>query len=106
MNRSQPQALERSERTLASYRAILFLEAKSATQLGIAASNSRIRLASQIDGGGHERGMRSGTLPVHQIVGLGKAAELALEDLQSGHIGIRCDPTETVRALSLGTVHT
>ena len=42
----------------------------------------RIRLASQIDGGGHERGMRSGTLPVHQIVGLGKAAELAQEDLE------------------------
>ena len=52
----------------------------------------RIRLASQIDGGGHERGMRSGTLPVHQIVGLGKAAELAQEDLQNGHI-------EKIRAL-------
>jgi cysteine desulfurase len=46
----------------------------------------RIRLESQIDGGGHERGMRSGTLPVHQIVGLGKAAELAKLDLTEGHI--------------------
>jgi len=46
----------------------------------------RIRLEAQIDGGGHERGMRSGTLPVHQIVGLGKAAELAAEDLENGHI--------------------
>ena len=36
--------------------------------------------------------MRSGTLPVHQIVGLGKAAELAQEDLQNGHI-------EKIRAL-------
>ena len=35
----------------------------------------RIRLEALIDGGGHERGMRSGTLPVHQIVGLGKAAD-------------------------------
>ena len=52
----------------------------------------RIRLTSQIDGGGHERGMRSGTLPVHQIVGLGKAAELAKQDLDDGHI-------EKVRAL-------
>ena len=36
----------------------------------------RVRLAPLLHGGGHERGMRSGTLPVHQIVGLGKAAEL------------------------------
>jgi cysteine desulfurase len=46
----------------------------------------RIRLEALIDGGGHERGMRSGTLPVHQIVGLGKAAELAKKDLDEGHI--------------------
>lgn len=46
----------------------------------------RIRLEALIDGGGHERGMRSGTLPVHQIVGLGKAAELAKKDLDGGHI--------------------
>lgn len=35
-----------------------------------------IGLKSQIHGGGHERGMRSGTLPTHQIVGIGEAAEL------------------------------
>jgi cysteine desulfurase len=38
--------------------------------------NPRVRLVSQIDGGGHERGMRSGTLPVPLAVALGKAAEL------------------------------
>ncbi|MED5372617.1 MAG: IscS subfamily cysteine desulfurase [Myxococcota bacterium] len=46
----------------------------------------RIRIEPIIHGGGHERGLRSGTLPVHQIVGLGKAAELAAEDLVNGEI--------------------
>ncbi|MFT4976906.1 MAG: cysteine desulfurase [Myxococcota bacterium] len=46
----------------------------------------RIRISPIIDGGGHERGMRSGTLPVHQIVGLGKAAVYAREDVESGEI--------------------
>jgi cysteine desulfurase len=39
----------------------------------------RIRLESQMHGGGHERGMRSGTLPTHQIVGMGEAARVAKE---------------------------
>ena len=38
--------------------------------------NPRVRIAAQMDGGGHERGMRSGTLPVPLIVGFGKACEL------------------------------
>lgn len=38
-----------------------------------------VRIASQIHGGGHERGMRSGTLPTHQIAGMGKAFEVAAE---------------------------
>ncbi|MDG1479908.1 MAG: IscS subfamily cysteine desulfurase [Myxococcota bacterium] len=46
----------------------------------------RIRLSPMIDGGGHERGMRSGTLAVHQIVGLGKSALYAKEDLDTGKI--------------------
>ena len=46
----------------------------------------RIRISPMIEGGGHERGMRSGTLAVHQIVGLGKAALYAKEDLDTGKI--------------------
>ncbi|PXF62632.1 IscS subfamily cysteine desulfurase [Kangiella spongicola] len=41
----------------------------------------RVRLEAQIHGGGHERGMRSGTLPTHQIVGMGEAARIAMEDM-------------------------
>ena len=41
----------------------------------------RVRIDPMIDGGGHERGMRSGTLPVPMIVGFGKAAELAKAEM-------------------------
>ena len=41
----------------------------------------RVRLLAQMHGGGHERGMRSGTLATHQIVGLGEAAERASQQL-------------------------
>ncbi|ANF17286.1 cysteine desulfurase [Buchnera aphidicola (Schlechtendalia chinensis)] len=41
----------------------------------------RVRLSAQIHGGGHERGMRSGTLPVHQIVGMGIACKLAKKNI-------------------------
>jgi cysteine desulfurase len=43
----------------------------------------RVLLEAQMHGGGHERGMRSGTLATHQIVGLGEAARLAMESMQA-----------------------
>jgi cysteine desulfurase len=45
--------------------------------------NPRVQIAAQIDGGGHERGMRSGTLNVPGIVGLGKACEIAMQEMDS-----------------------
>ncbi|MBD2858275.1 IscS subfamily cysteine desulfurase [Spongiibacter sp. KMU-158] len=42
----------------------------------------RVRLEAQMHGGGHERGMRSGTLPTHQIVGMGEAAEICRLEME------------------------
>jgi cysteine desulfurase len=45
--------------------------------------NPRVKVTAQMDGGGHERGMRSGTLNVTGIVGFGKAAELAMQEMEA-----------------------
>jgi len=49
----------------------------------------RVRIEAQMHGGGHERGMRSGTLPTHQIVGMGEAFRLAREGMASENVRIR-----------------
>lgn len=49
----------------------------------------RVRLEAQMHGGGHERGMRSGTLPVHQIVGMGEAYRIAKEEMAEDMARIR-----------------
>jgi cysteine desulfurase len=49
----------------------------------------RVRIEAQMHGGGHERGMRSGTLPTHQIVGMGEAFRLARLEMASDNERIR-----------------
>ena len=53
---------------------------KGVGALWVRRSKPRVRLVAQMDGGGHERGMRSGTLNVSSIVGFAKAATLAMEE--------------------------
>ena len=49
----------------------------------------RVRLEAQMHGGGHERGMRSGTLATHQIVGMGEAFRIAREEMASERVRIK-----------------
>lgn len=49
----------------------------------------RVRLEAQMHGGGHERGMRSGTLPTHQIVGMGEAFRIAKAEMAEENVRIK-----------------
>lgn len=55
---------------------------KGVGALYVSRKNPRVKVTAQMDGGGHERGMRSGTLNVPGIVGFGRAAELALQEME------------------------
>jgi len=60
----------------------------------------RVRLEAQMHGGGHERGMRSGTLPVHQIVGMGEAFRIAREEMGAENERIRALHNRLIQGLS------
>ncbi len=65
-----------------------------------------VRLVPLIHGGGHERGMRSGTLPTHQIVGMGLASELVGDCMEAEHERISALKQRLWRGLeSIGGVH-
>ncbi len=49
----------------------------------------RVRIEAQMHGGGHERGLRSGTLPTHQIVGMGEAFRIARLEMETENVRIR-----------------
>ena len=60
----------------------------------------RVRIEAQMHGGGHERGMRSGTLPTHQIVGMGEAFRLAQVEMGTESERIRMLQQRLIRGLS------
>jgi len=64
---------------------------KGVGMLYVRRKNPRVKVTAQMDGGGHERGMRSGTINVTGAVGLGKACEIAMQEM----------PTESVRLAKL-----
>ena len=60
----------------------------------------RVRIEAQIHGGGHERGFRSGTLPTHQIVGMGEAFRIAREEMATENERIRMLRDALLRGLT------
>src|SRR5438477_6563428 len=62
---------------------------KGVGALYVRRKDPRVKLTAQMDGGGHEKGMRSGTLNVPGIVGFGKACEISMEEMQQDAIRMK-----------------
>jgi cysteine desulfurase len=79
---------------------------KGVGALYVRRKNPRVKIVAQIDGGGHERGMRSGTLNVPGIVGFGKAAEICKNEIGKDalHLTLLRDKLENT-LLKLGDVY-
>jgi cysteine desulfurase len=81
--------VERMNVDLASLTAHKMYGPKGVGALYVRRSKPRVRLVAEMDGGGHERGMRSGTLNVPAIVGFGRAAELCLLERDTESVRVR-----------------
>jgi len=84
-----PVDVQRDGIDILSMSAHKFYGPKGVGALYVRRKNPRVQLSAIIDGGGHERGMRSGTLNVPGIVGFGKAAELACDEMAAESARLR-----------------
>jgi cysteine desulfurase len=88
---------------LASISAHKMYGPKGVGALYVRRSKPRVRIVAEVDGGGHERGSRSGTLNVPGIVGFGKAAELALKEWKDDAVRVHA-LRERLRAKLFGAL--
>ncbi len=92
---------------LLSFTAHMIYGPKGVGALYVRRKNPRVRIAPMIDGGGHERGMRSGTVPVPLVVGFGKAAEICREVMaeESARLKLLRDKLQDKILSSMGEVY-
>jgi cysteine desulfurase len=95
--------VQRMNVDLASLSAHKLYGPKGAGALYVRGNGPRVRLAAELDGGGHERGMRSGTLNVPAIVGLGAACRLLAEGAATEVQRLRTLRDRLYRAIADGT---